>query len=112
MTMLTKLEPNTNPHEPIVPLCFEAFGSMVVNPLYDVDGTTPVNPEHYGFEIWHTGGGCTAHCREFTLEGRKVVMMLTDGNLSHIESESDQATVCVFTDESLEDCISYWEISR
>ena len=110
--MLTKLEANTNPQESSVPYVFEAFGSMVVNPLYDVDGTTYVNPEHYGFEVWHTGGGCTAHCREFMLNGDKVVMMLTDGNLSHIESDTVGATVAIFTDESLEECLADWTVTR
>lgn len=90
---------------------FEHNGMMITNPLFDEDGVGSVSPEYYGFEVWGTGGGCTAHGKEFLLDGKKVVMLLTDGNLSHIETDSTYSTVGLF-DEEWESLGIDWEVNR
>lgn len=91
----------------------EQSGQLISNPLWNPEMTAHADPKRYGFEVWDTGGGCTAHGQEFDLDGKKVVMLLTDGNLHHIDSETVSATVGLY-DESLEELPGelYWEISR
>lgn len=110
---MKELTKNTNPHTPEVPFVFEHDGMMIDNPLWNSNMTGHVNPEHYGFTVWDTGGGCTAHGQEFMLDGKPVIMLLTDGDLHHIDDDTLSATVGLY-DENMEELPGqlYWEITR
>jgi hypothetical protein len=110
---MNKLFKNTNPHTPEVLYVFEHNGMVIDNPLWDSEMTSHVNPEHYGFEVWDTGGGCTANGQEFLLDGETVVMLLTDGNLHHVEDDTLVATVGLY-DQNVEELPGklYWEVTR
>lgn len=75
---------------------FEHDGVEITNPLVSEDGIFPVSPEHYGFKVTTTGGNCTAHYQKFLLDGQEVVMLLTDGNLNKISTDTIEATVGLF----------------
>ena len=110
---MKELTKNTNPHTSEVPFVFEHDGMVIDNPLWNSNMTGHVNPEHYGFKVWDTGGGCTAHGQEFMLDGKPVIMLLTDGNLHHIDDDTLSATVGLY-DESMEELPGelYWEVTR
>jgi len=112
---MKELVKNTDPHTKEVLYVFEdeESGQWISNPLWIPEMTAYVSPERYGFKIWDTGGGCTAHGQEFMLDGKKVIMLLTDGNLCHIEDDSEMATVGLY-DEEMEELPGqiYWEVTR
>jgi hypothetical protein len=88
---------------------FEFEGEKVFNPV--IKGNQPVDPTHYGFEVWSTGGGCTAHCQEFKFGDKTVIMLLTDGNLTHVSDDSKEITGGLF-DDNLDDCFHNLNFSR
>lgn len=91
---------------------FEHNGISITNPIIDESGRFLVSPEHYGFKLTTTGGNCTAHYQPFDLDGRTVIMLITDGNLHHIDSDTITATVGVY-DEHMDESISdTWEVTR
>jgi hypothetical protein len=55
----------------------------------------------------------TAHGQEFLLDGEAVVMLLTDGNLHHVEDDTLIATVGLY-DQNVEELPGklYWEVTR
>ena len=112
---MKELIKNTDPHTKEVLYVFEdeETGQMISNPLWIPEMTSYVSPERYGFKIWDTGGGCTAHGQYFLLDGKRVIMLLTDGNLCHIEDDSEMATVGLY-DEEMEELPGqiYWEVTR
>ena len=112
---MKELFKNTDPHTKEVLYVFEdeESGQMISNPLWIPEMTSYASPEYYGFKIWDTGGGCTAHGQEFMLDGKKVIMLLTDGNLCHIQDDSEMATVGLY-DEEMEELPGeiYWEVTR
>jgi len=83
--------------------CFLFDGVEIENPIMSSDLRFSVNPEIYGFEIWPTGGGCTAHCQQFLLNGDKVVIALTNDNLCHVEEDTKEVTGGLF-DIEWENC--------
>ena len=112
---MKKLLKNTDPNTPDVLFVFEdeQTGQMISNPLWNPEMTSYASPERYGFKVWDTGGGCTAHAQEFLLDDKVVTMLLTDGNLCHIEDTSEMATVGLYNEccEELDGGL-YWEVSR
>jgi len=112
---MKELLKNTDPHTKEVLYVFEdeQTGQMISNPLWNPEMTSHASPERYGFKVWDTGGGCTAHGQEFLLDGQPVVMLLTDGNLCHIDQDSTMATVGIYNDgcEEFGDGL-YWEVTR
>ena len=64
--------------------------TFVTNPTTSFCGRFSESPEKYGFEIWHTGSGCTGHGQLFLLNGKEVLMLITDGNLNHVSNETIQ----------------------
>lgn len=56
---------------------FVAGGVQVTYPAESTCGRFLCTPKTYGFEVWQTGGGCTAWGRAFTLDGAKVDMLIT-----------------------------------
>jgi hypothetical protein len=90
---------------------FDTNEMFVVNPIVSDCGRFAENPEKHGFEIWHTGSGCTGHGQLFLLDGKQVLMLLTDGNLCHISNDTIEATVGIF-DPDMEECSDHWTISR
>lgn len=97
---------------PSIPYAFEFGGTEIENPLMSECGRFSVSPEYYGFTVWQTGGGCTAHGQTFMLDGKPVVMLLTDGDLNQVDSDTITATVGLY-DENIEDAIANsWEINR
>lgn len=62
--------------DPSLPsFAFTHEGQQIQNPFLSPDGSTPVDPVIYGFQVMDTGSGCTALSRGVG-EGR--IMMLTD----------------------------------
>lgn len=95
-----------------VPYLFESNGGqMIDNPFHNGDGFTPATLESHGFEIWSTGGGNTAHAQEFMLDGKKVVLTFTDGDLCHVENDSEIVFGALF-DENFDECLAEWQITR
>jgi len=78
-------------------------GTEIVNPTISTCGRFSVPLEDYGFEVWSTGGGCTAHVQEFLFDGKKVLMLLTNDNLSHVEIDSPLITGGLF-DADMNEC--------
>jgi hypothetical protein len=83
--------------------CFEHEGIEIVNPIMSPDFRGQISPEYYGFTVWHTGGGCTAHGQEFNHDFKTVVMLLTDGELNHVSDETLEATGGLY-DYELNEC--------
>jgi hypothetical protein len=83
--------------------CFEHEGIEIVNPIMSPDSRGQISPEYYGFTIWDTGSGCKAHCQEFIFESKTVIMLLTDGNLNHVNDETVEATGGLFNND-LDEC--------
>ena len=110
---MNKLFKNTNPETLNALYVFGHDGMVIDNPLWNSEMTSHVNPEYYGFKIWDTGGGCTAHGQEFLLDGETVVMLLTDGNLHHVDDDTLIATVGLY-DQNVEELPGklYWEVTR
>jgi hypothetical protein len=60
------------------------------------DGSDAI-PKGYGFSVIDTGGGCTAWCQKFMLNGRVVNMLLTDdGGVTHKIEPTDRMIVGVY----------------
>lgn len=96
---------------PAHPYAFEFNGAEIANPIIDEDGFYPVSPEYYGFEVISTGGGCTAHAQEFLLDGKKILMLITDGNLNHVDKETINAVIGLY-EPDMEPLHEGWEINR
>jgi hypothetical protein len=65
---------------------FTHQGQLIQNPFLSPDGSTPVDPLTYGFQVLGTGSGCTALSRNVG-EGR--IMMLTDNGGADIPDLDD-----------------------
>jgi hypothetical protein len=74
-------------------------GIEITDPTISTCGRFPMPLEEYGFEVWSTGGGCTAHCQKFMMDGKPIIMLLTNDNLSHVDIESKLITGGLFDDE-------------
>lgn len=88
---------------------FVAGGVEIEWPLTSTCGRFSVDPSHYGFEVYETGGGCTAWRRDFKLDdGRAVYMLVTDDDLSHrIPLNADGVALGVYLEES-DDFVGWW----
>ncbi len=72
---------------------FFADGVEIEWPLATTCSRFPVQPDFYGFEVASTGGGCSAWARDFTFQGRRLAMLITDvGGCEH-EVSDDDATI-------------------
>lgn len=105
---------NTDPNTPEVLFVFEdeQTGQLISNPLWNPEMTQPVNPERYGFKIWDTGGGCTAHGQEFLLDGQEVIILLTDEDILHIKDESVKVLVGLYGGDDHSEEMGFWEVTR
>lgn len=111
---MKQLIKNTDPQTKEVLFVFEdqESGQMISNPLWNPEMTEHANPERYGFQVWNTGGGCTAHGQEFLLDGEVVTMLVTD-DLYHIEDDTEKALVGILNKEWEEiPNLLCWEVSR
>jgi len=95
---------------------FEFDHTFLVNPITSFCGRFGVSPEEYGFTVLDTGWDCIAHSQEFLLNGKKVLMLVTDNN-NLVTSKSIYAQVAIcnpeLMDEDLESSIiDQWTISR
>jgi hypothetical protein len=110
---MNKLFKNTNPHTPEVLYVFEHNGMVIDNPLWNPEMTAHSDPKRYGFEVWDTGGGCTAHAQEFDLDGKKVVMLLTDQDSACIKPDTAVGVAGLYDEDGNEfDKPVYWEVTR
>lgn len=64
-------------------------GDLIYNPLRSPDGLRDVSPEHYGFKVYGTGGGCTAYHLELA-DGR--YLLLTDSGGSAVPDPDDDGS--------------------
>jgi hypothetical protein len=91
----------------------EQTGQLISNPLWNPEMTSHADPKRYGFEVWDTGGGCTAHCQEFDLDGKKVVMLLTDQDSACIKPNTAVGVAGLYDEDGNEfDNPVYWEVTR
>lgn len=49
---------------------------LIEYPLW-TEHAEPCMPDHYGFTVWETGGGCTAWMRKFEVGGKTLQMLIT-----------------------------------
>ena len=107
------IEKNPDPTSDI-PFVFEsAVGQMIANPFYDGDEFTPATMEEHGFEVWHTGGGCSAHVQRFLMDGKEVHMVIVDADLdlTHVTDKTTRIAVSVMDPDWTED-IADWRIEK
>jgi hypothetical protein len=78
-------------------------GIEIVDPTISTCGRFPIPLEEYGFEVWSTGSGCTAHIQQFTMDGKTILMLLTNDNLCHVDIESKLITGGLF-DKDMDEC--------
>ena len=74
-------------------------GVAIENPVMSPDSRFSVNPEFYGFNVWLTGGGNTAHCQEFKFNGKTIIFALTDGDLCHVEEDTKEICAGLFDED-------------
>ena len=111
---MKKLLKNTNPHTKEVLYVFEdeQTGQMISNPLWNPEMTSYASPERYGFKVWDTGGGCTAHGQEFLLDGQSVILLLTDGEMSHVTDKSESVLIGLYGGNDHSEEMGFWEVTR
>lgn len=97
---------------PSAPYAFFHNDTEIENPTVSECGRFNVSPEYYGFTIWQTGGGCTAHGKEFILDGQTVLMLVTDGDLNHVTDDTTQCTIGLYDPEMEALDIDVWHVSR
>ncbi len=104
----------TKTDNPDVPFVFSHNGVDIENPTISECGRFNVSPEYYGFTIWQTGGGCTAHGQEFLLDGKTVLMLVTNGNFCHVSDDDDSSefTVGLFNSDDMDELDINWIVSR
>ena len=91
----------------------EQTGQLISNPLWNPEMTSHADPKRYGFEVWDTGGGCTANGQEFDLDGKKVIMLLTDQDSACIKSNTVVGVAGLYDEDGNEfDNPVYWEVTR
>ena len=61
-------------------MAFVHDNTAITNPTCSYDGFQTVSPKFYGFEIWGTGGNCSAWVKKLD-DG--YVVLTNDGGLSH-----------------------------
>jgi hypothetical protein len=86
----------------------------ILNPTISECGRFNVSPEYYGFTIWQTGGGCTAHGQEFLLDGNTVLMLITDKDveLIHVTDETENCYIGLYDMEMDSLDVDVWSVSR
>lgn len=101
-------------NDPQTPFGFSFNDVEILNPTISECGRFHVSPEYYGFKIWDTGGGCTAHAQEFDFEGQKVILMITDKDLElvHVTDETKNCYVGIYDSEMESLDVDVWQISR
>ena len=71
-------------------MAFEHDGMEIRNPMMSECGRFGVDPvEAYGFEVWHTGGGCMALRKDLP---NGDYYLLTDADGSAIPTQEEWAT--------------------
>jgi len=99
---------------------FKHKGINIENPILSDCGRGAIDPAAYGFEVVWTGGNCSAHGQVFNLNGERVLMVLTDGNLNAIQPESELAEIGLYRapnaendwDLLPENLITFYEVTR
>lgn len=97
---------------PETPFVFSHNGVEIENPTLSECGRFNISPEYYGFTIWQTGGGCTAHGREFNLDGQNVIMLITNGDLCHVTDDATHFVVGLYDQDMEALDVNVWKISR
>ena len=102
---------------------FEYRGMFITNPIVSECGRFPVNPSEYGFSVCPTGGGHDLHYQLFMLDGKRVMMILSDGDGNKVADNDVSAYLSLYrADESIEPCdiletydtsiITFYEVQR
>lgn len=81
---------------------FTFRGTEIFNPCSSECGRFVVSPRYYGFQIWDTGGGCTAWGRNFVgVDGTPLQMLVTAPiDESHEIEPSGACMVGVYDDRT------------
>lgn len=91
---------------------FTHEGQLIQNPFLSPDGSTPVDPVTYGFQVMDTGSGCTALYRDVG-EGR--IMMLTDnGGAETLDLEDWESSLVGLQTADVEElaCVTAGELPK
>lgn len=82
-------------------LGFEHEGTWIINPFVSDCSRFPVNPTVYGFEVWHTGGGCQAYRKD--LQNDDYILLTTDeGLLPDAPEDAERVILGLYTSEGVE----------
>ncbi|VTU38349.1 hypothetical protein H4CHR_04403 [Variovorax sp. PBS-H4] len=84
---------------------FEHEGMLITNPTAEARGK--MSPEHYGFEVVSTGGGCTAWARK--IDDRLRVLLTDTVGTSHDIMDDDQFMLGLHDDEGQE--LAIWTMA-
>jgi hypothetical protein len=89
--------------DPQCRVLFEHDGMMIFAPHLSECGRFIVEPKQYGFDIWETGGGCTAWGRKFG----PVYMLVTHADDPSHEFEDGRVAVGVYDYEEGNTLVTY-----
>jgi hypothetical protein len=76
---------------------FEHRGMFITNPILSECFRFCVNPSEYGFEVCPTGGGHDLHYQCFMLDGKRVMMILSDGDGNQVADNDVMAYVSIYS---------------
>jgi hypothetical protein len=71
-------------------------GDLIYNPLRSPDGLRDVSPEHYGFKVYGTGGGCEAYHLELA-DGRYFLLTDSGGSASPDPDDDGSPMLGIYT---------------
>lgn len=78
-------------------MTFVHEGTAIRDPFLSECGRFYTNPTYYGFEIYHTGGGCMAY-RKVLEDGRYFLLTTSDGcHLPDEVEDAETATMGLYT---------------
>jgi hypothetical protein len=76
--------------------------TFITNPIESMCGRFDASPEEYGFTVLDTGWNCIAHSQEFLLNGKRVLMLISDDN-NLVTRKSTYAQVAICDPELMND---------
>ena len=90
--------------------------TFLTNPITSFCGRFAESPSKYGFTVLDTGWDCIAYSKEFMLNGKKVLMIISDGT-NLVNDKSIYATVALCNPDLMENdleasIIDQYTISR
>jgi hypothetical protein len=75
---------------------FEHNGMNICNPIMSDCGRGAIDPSAYGFTVHDMGGGHWVHAQPFSFEGKRVLMILSDGDGSGADLSMDWVYITLY----------------